>query len=88
VASKRKTHQRFMAQKRFNELRYTAVSIHLLGLILSVGTWAFDVRIRANTPARLHPVDMTVWTVGVYCWLLGLILFVTTLIVEYLISKG
>jgi hypothetical protein len=67
-------------------LRYAAVSINLFGLILSVGTWGVEVWHRGQPlPVLLH-INST-WTLGVFCWLLGLLMFIVVWIVEDCASK-
>ena len=64
-----------MAQ--FRRLRYVAASINLFGLILSAGTWAFQVGHPQPTLSTAHLIRFA-WTVGVFCWLLGPFLFIAT----------
>jgi hypothetical protein len=58
--------------------RYAAASINIFGLLLSVGSWAFQVW---YPPTRPNLTSFT-WTLGAVCWLFGLILFIITWIVE------
>jgi predicted PurR-regulated permease PerM len=70
-----------MAQSSFRRLWYAAASINLFGLVLSAGTWAFKVWLRTHTPSRPYPISFT-WTLGVFCWVLGLLLFIAAWIAE------
>ena len=65
----------------FRRLRYAAASINLFGLVLSLGSWIFKVWLRTHAAWRLNPIGFT-WTLGVFCWILGLILFVAAWIAE------
>jgi hypothetical protein len=78
---KPKNGQRFVAQKSFKRFRYAAGSMNLFGLILSVGTWAFKVWVRTHTPSHAYRISF-IWTVGVFCWVLGLLLFIASWIAE------
>jgi hypothetical protein len=73
--------QRFMAQNSFKRFRYAAGSMNLFGLILSVGTYAFKVWVRTHTPSHPYPISF-IWTLGVFCWVLGLLLFIAPWIAE------
>lgn len=66
-------------------LRYAAIFISLFGLLLTVGTWAFQVRLRAHSLTRPYP---TSFTLGAVCWLFGLIMFIITWIVEDSTGRG
>lgn len=70
-----------MPQNSFKKLRYTAASINLFGLTLSVGTWGYRVWLRTHTPAHQYPTGFT-WPFGIFCWVFGLTMFVTIHIVE------
>jgi hypothetical protein len=70
-----------MAQKGFKRFRYAAGSMNLFGLVLSVGTWAFKVWVRTHTPSHPYPISF-IWTLGVFCWVMGLLLFITSWIGE------
>ena len=70
-----------MAQNSFRRLRYAAVCINLFGLVLSAGTWTVRIWLRTHAISRPHPIELT-WTLGVFCWLLGLIMFIAVWIVE------
>jgi hypothetical protein len=76
-----------MARNGLKKLRYAAVSVNLLGLILSVGTWAFNIWARTHSPSRLYRVDL-IWTAGVFWWVLGLIMFIAVWIVEGFADNG
>jgi hypothetical protein len=73
--------QRSMAQNNFRRFRYTAGSINLFGLMLSVGTWAFKVWLRTHTLSGPYWINF-IWTLGVFCWVLGLLLFSAAWIAE------
>jgi hypothetical protein len=64
-----------MKQSTLRRFRFAAGSLNLFGLVLSAGTWA------SNIWPRTHPLSGTylafVWTFGVFCWVLGLLLFIT-----------
>ena len=68
-----------MAQNSFKRFRYAAGSMNLFGLTLSVGTWAFKVWV--HTPSHPYPISF-IWTLGVSCWVLGLLLFIASWIAE------
>lgn len=70
----------------FRRLRYTAVSINLFGLILSLGTWSIEVWHRGHPLRVLWSINST-WKLGVFCWILGLLMFVNLWIVEDFASK-
>jgi predicted PurR-regulated permease PerM len=70
-----------MEQTSFKRLRFAAVSINLFGLVLSVGTWIFRIWLRTRAMSCPHPIGFT-WTLGVFCWLLGLIMFIAAWIAE------
>jgi hypothetical protein len=72
--------QRFMAQDTLKRFRYAAGSINLFGLILSVETWAFNVL--AQPTYGVKPMAQFIWTLGVFCWILGLLLFIAAWIAE------
>jgi hypothetical protein len=76
-----------MAQNGFKKLRYAAVSVNLLGSILSLVTWAFSIWVRTHLPSPLYRVDL-IWTAGVFCWVLGLIMFIAVWIVEGFADNG
>jgi hypothetical protein len=78
---KPKNGQRFMAQNSFKKFRYAAGSMNLFGLILSVGTWTFKVWVRTHTPSHPYPIGF-IWTLGVSCWVLGLLLFIASWIAD------
>jgi hypothetical protein len=63
-----------MTQDRFRRLRYSGASINLLGLLLSVGAWAYKVWLFSRFPQQLSYANAT-WVVGGFCWFLGLGLF-------------
>jgi hypothetical protein len=67
------------ARNGLRRLRYAAVSINIFGLLLTVGTWAYQVWLRTPPPTRAYP---TSFTLGAVCWLFGLIMFIITWIVE------
>jgi hypothetical protein len=69
-----------MAQNSFKRFRYAAGSMNLFGLILSAGTWACNARLRTHTPSGPH--FSFIWTLGVFCWILGLLLFIAAWIAE------
>jgi hypothetical protein len=75
-----------MSRCGFRRLRYAAASINLLGLILSLGTWGVEVWLRAHPLPVLLPINLT-WTLGVFCWLLGLLMFIVVWIAEGFASK-
>ena len=62
----------------FRRLRYAAVSISLFGLFLSLGTWGFEAWRRSHPIPALLPLGSIdfIWTLGVFCWLLGLLMFI------------
>ena len=70
-----------MAQNSFKRLRYAAVCINLIGLVLSAWTWTYRIYSHTRTMSRPHPIQFT-WTLGVFCWLVGLIMFIAVWIVE------
>ena len=70
----------------FRRLRFAAASINLLGLILSLGTWGVEVWLRAHPLPVLFPINLT-RTLGVFCWLLGLLMFIVVWIAEGIASK-
>ena len=69
-----------MVQNGLKRLRYAAGSINLFGLILSAGTWAFDVWFHKHTPSGRYLAFS--WTLGVFCWILGLFLFIAAWVAE------
>jgi hypothetical protein len=77
---KPKTAKSFMAQNSLKRFRYAAGSINLFGLMLSAGTWAFNVWLRTHTPSGSYL--SFIWTIGVFCWVLGLLLFIASWIAE------
>jgi hypothetical protein len=77
---KPKTAKRFMAQSSLKRIQYAAGSINLFGLMLSAGTWAFNAWLRTHTPSGTH--FSFIWTLGVFCWILGLLLFIAAWIAE------
>jgi hypothetical protein len=77
---KPKTAQRFMAQSSLKRFQYAAGSINLFGLMLSAGTWAFNAWRHTRTPSG--PYFSFIWTLGVFCWILGLLLFIAAWIAE------
>jgi hypothetical protein len=78
---KPKSGERFKVQNSFKRFWYAAGSINLFVLILSVGTWAFKVWLRTHMPSRPYPISF-IWTLGVFCWFLGLLLFIAAWIAE------
>jgi hypothetical protein len=70
-----------MARNGFKRLRYAAVSINLFGLILSFGTWTFEMWLRTHPLSHPYAVDF-IRTIGVFCWVLGLLVFIALWIVE------
>jgi hypothetical protein len=69
-----------MAQDSFKRLRYAAGFINLFGLMLSAGTWAFNVWFHKHTPSGRYLTF--IWTLGAFCWILGLSLFIATWVAE------
>jgi predicted PurR-regulated permease PerM len=69
-----------MVQNGLKRLRYAAGSINLFGLMLSAGTWAFDVWFHKHTPSGRYLAFS--WTLGVFCWILGLFLFIAAWVAE------
>jgi hypothetical protein len=78
--SKPKTAKRFMAQSSLKRFQYAAGSINLFGLMLSAGTWALNAWLRTHAPSG--PYLSFIWTLGVFCWILGLLLFIAAWIAE------
>jgi hypothetical protein len=80
VRSSSEDGQTFMAQNSFKRFRYAAGSINLFGLMLCVGKWAFNVL--APHTHGVRPLAQFIWTLGVFCWILGLLLFIAAWIAE------
>jgi hypothetical protein len=76
---KPKTKNRFMPQNSLKRIQYAAGFINLLGLMLSAGAWAFDVWLRTNISGSYL---RSIWTLGVFCWILGLLLFIAAWVTE------
>jgi hypothetical protein len=64
-----------MTQDSYRRLRYAGFSINLFGMLLSIGTWAYRMWLRTHTVTQPYHTDLA-WTLGGFCWLLGLLLFV------------
>jgi hypothetical protein len=78
--------QRFMAQDSFKRFRYAAASINLFGLMLSVATWAF--KVFAPHTHGVQPLAQFIRTLGVFFWILGLLLFIAAWIAEGFAGDG
>ena len=75
-----------MAQDNFKRFRYVAGSINFFGLMLSVETWACHVW--APRTHGVQPIAQFSWTLGLFCWVLGLLLFIAAWIAEDLDENG
>jgi hypothetical protein len=69
-----------MTQNSIKRLRHAAGYINLFGLMLSLGTWASDVWFRTLLVSGTYLAF--IWTLGVFCWILGLVLFITAWVAE------
>jgi hypothetical protein len=71
---------KFMTRNSLKQFRYAAGSVNLFGLMLSAGTWA------CNICLCTHPLSGTyrafIRTLGVFCWTLGLLLFIIAWVAE------
>ena len=75
-----------MTRNSIKRFRYAAGYINLFGLMLSIGTWASDVWFRI--PLRSDTYLAFIWALGVFCWILGLVLFITAWVAERNASNG
>jgi hypothetical protein len=80
-----RTAKRIMPKNSLKRLRYAAGSINLFGLTLSAGTWVFNVWLRTHTPSGQYLGF--IWTLGVFCWIVGLLLFIAAWIKEGFASR-
>jgi hypothetical protein len=71
---------KFMTHHSLKRVRYAAASVNLFGLMLSAGTWALNLWLR--THRFPGPYLAFIWTVGVFCWILGLLLFIAAWVAE------
>ncbi len=70
-----------MGQNSYRRFRCAAASINLFGLTLSVGSWLFGVWPGTHAPSNPNLISFT-RTLGVFCWILGLLLFIASWIAE------